>query len=138
MSEWANKWFREGEISKEWRNYIINEDAQPGKSSRLYKTQKQGNPVRLLTTGYTIVNLSKFIENVCETLTENMRYRNRDISHLLDFIDTINEEGMPDEIILVLFDIVNMFPSINNVKGKYAVKLALNQETQINHQLKVY
>ena len=99
MSEWANKWFREGEISKEWRNYIINEDAQPGKSSRLYKTQKQGNPVRLLTTGYTIVNLSKFIEKVCETLTENMRYRNRDISHLLDFIDTINEEGMPDEII---------------------------------------
>ena len=138
MSEWANKWLREGEITKEWRNYIINEDAQPGKSSRLYKTHKQGNPVRLLTTGYTIENLSKFIENVCETLTENMRYRNRDISHLLDFIDTINEEGMPDEIILVLFDIVNMFPSINNVKGKDAVRLALNQETQINHQLKVY
>ena len=31
VPEWANKWFRNGEISKDWRNYIINEDAQPGK-----------------------------------------------------------------------------------------------------------
>ena len=51
LSEWANKWFRKGKISKDWRNYIINEDAQPGKNFTFYKTNKQGNLVRLLTTG---------------------------------------------------------------------------------------
>ena len=129
MSEWANKWFRKGEISKDWRNYIINEDAQPGKNSTLYKTHKQGNPVQLLTTGCNtaIENLSRFIENVCAPLTENMRYKIRDTSHLLDIIDTINEKGIPDEIILVSFDIVNMFPSTDNVTGMDAVRLALNR-----------
>ena len=95
VSEWANKWFRKGEISKDWRNYIINEDAEPGKIPTLYKTHKQGDPVRLLTMGYNtaIENLSRFIENVCAPLTENMRYKIRNTSHLLDIIETINETG---------------------------------------------
>ena len=56
-----------------------------------------------------------------------MRYRIRDTSHLLDIIATINEKGIPDEIILVSFDIVNMFPSIDTVKGRDAVRLELNR-----------
>ena len=56
-----------------------------------------------------------------------MRYRIRDTSHLLDIIATINEKGIPDEIILVSFDIVNMFPSTDNVTGMDAVRLALNK-----------
>ena len=55
-----------------------------------------------------------------------MRYRIRDTSHFLDIIDTVNEKGIPDNIILVSFDIVNMFPSIDYVKGMDAVKLVLN------------
>ena len=50
----------------------------------------------------------------------------RDTSHLLDIIDTINEKGVHDETILVSFDIVNIFASINNVKVMKAVRLALN------------
>ena len=105
-----------------------NEDAQPGKNSTLYKTHIQVNPVRLLTTGCNIAteNLSRLIENVCVPLTENIRYKIRDTSHLVDIIDTINEKGIPDEIILVSFDIVIMFPSIDNVKEMDAVRLALN------------
>ena len=71
-------------------------------------------------------NLSRFIENICAPLTENMRYRIKDTSHLLDIIDTINEKGVPEEIIIVPFDIVNMFPSIDNVKRMDAARLALN------------
>ena len=56
-----------------------------------------------------------------------MRYRIRDTSYLLDIIATINEKGIPDEIILVSFDIVNMFPSTDNVTGMDAVRLALNR-----------
>ena len=62
---------------------------------------------------YVYIYLSRFIENVCAPLTENMRYKIRDTSHLLDIIDTINETGIPDETILVSFDIVNTFPSID-------------------------
>ena len=95
VSKWANKRFRKGEISKDWRNYIINEDAEPGKISTLYKTYKQGDPLRLLTTGCNtaIENLSRFIENVCAPLTKKMRYKIRNTSHLLDIIETINETG---------------------------------------------
>ena len=59
-------------------------------------------------------------------LTEHMRYRIKDISHLLDIIDAINEKGLPGATILMSFDIVNLFPSINNDKGMEAVRLALN------------
>ena len=50
-------------------------------------------------------------------LTENMRYRMRDTSHLLDIFDTLHKKGIPDEIILVSFDIIEIFLSIDNVKG---------------------
>ena len=54
-------------MSKDWRNYIINEDDEPRKNSTLYKTHKEQNPIRLLATGSNtaIENLSKFIENIC-------------------------------------------------------------------------
>ena len=39
---------------------------------------------------------------------------------------TIDGNSIPDEIILVLFDIVNMIPSIANVKSMDAVGLGLN------------
>ena len=38
---------------------MINEDAKPEKISTLYKTHKQGNPVRLITIG-------------CNTAIENL------------------------------------------------------------------
>ena len=54
--------------------------------------------MRLLTTGCNtaIENLSRFMENVCVPFTENMRYRIRDTSHLLDIIDKINEKEISD------------------------------------------
>ena len=86
------------EKGKGWRNYIISEDDQSGKTSTLYKTYKQGDLIRLLTTGCNtaIENLSKFTENVCVPFTEKMRYRIRDTSHLLDIIDKINEKEISD------------------------------------------
>ena len=54
---------------------MINEDAKPEKISTLYKTHKQGNPVRLITIGCNtaIENLERFIENKRPPLTGNMR-----------------------------------------------------------------
>lgn len=49
-------------------------------------------------------------------LTENMQCKIRNNSHLIDIIDTISGKGIPYQIILVLFDIINMFSSIDNIE----------------------
>ena len=55
---------RKAELTKEWASFIVNPNAQPGKNSALYKTDKPNIPVRLLTTGCNtaIENLAIFIE----------------------------------------------------------------------------
>ena len=128
VREWANKWFSKGEISKQWKDYIINEKAKPGKNATLYKTHKQNNPVRLLTTGCNtaIENLSRFIEKLCAPLVVTIPTRIKDTSHLLEIIDQLNTSNLPENTTLVSFDIINMFPSIDNTKGMAAVKEALN------------
>ena len=127
MISWAEKWHTIGEITTSWKDFIKNRDAQPGKNSTLYKTHKIGTPVRLLTTGCNtaIENLSKFIERVCAPLSCKIPTRISATSHLLDLIVSINETGLPENFILVSFDIINMFPSIDNVKGMQAVRDAL-------------
>ena len=113
---------------KERKEFIVDKNTQPGKNITLYKTHREGNPVRLLTTGCNtaIENLSRFLEVVCAPITENMPSRIKNTSHLLEIIDDINDTGLSENAILVSFDIVNMFPSIDNAKGIEAVRSALN------------
>ena len=127
VKEWTTKWISRNEISKEWAKYIVNKNAVPGKSSTLYTTHKPNNPVRLLTTGSNtaIENLSRFIEVVCALLINNIETRIWDTSHLLDIIDELNSERIPDNTILVSFDIVNIHPSIDNDRDIAAVRNAL-------------
>ena len=47
--EW--KMVSKKKLSKKWKEYIINYDAQPGKNPTLFKAHKPDIPVRLLTTG---------------------------------------------------------------------------------------
>ena len=74
--------------------------------------------------------MSRFIEVVCVPLTNNIETRITDTSHLLDIIDELSSEMIPDNIILVSFDIVNGYPSIDNGRGIAAVWTAL--ETTAN------
>ena len=115
-------------ISKSWYEFIINDNAVPGKNCTLYKTHKSGIPVRLLTTGCNtaIENLCRFIEAHTYPLVENLPCRIKDTAHLLEIIDDINEVPLPDDAILVSFDIINMFPSISNKQGIHCVKKALD------------
>ena len=96
------------------------------KNSTLYKTEKPNNPVHLLTTlcNTAIENLSRFIEEVCAPLTNNIKTRIRDTSHLLDIIYELISERIPDNI-LVSFDIINIYPSIDNDRSVAAVRNAL-------------
>ena len=127
VKDWTNKWISRNEISKEWGKYIVNVNAVPGKNSTIYKTHKPNNPVRHLTTGCNtaVENLSRFIEVNCAPLTNNIETKIRDTSHLLDVFDELNLERIPDNTILVSFDIINMSPSIDNDRGIAAVMNAL-------------
>ena len=52
------------------------------------------------------------MEVVCAPLANNIETQIRDTSNLLDIIDELNSEKIPGYTILVSFDIVNMYPSI--------------------------
>ena len=131
FEQWSEKWFQKKEISKEWKECIANYDAQPGKNSTLYKTHKPDIPVRLLTTGCNtaIENVSRFIESICTPLKSNLSNIIKYASHLLDLIDDINKSSLPDKLILVSFDITNMFPNIDNERGMEAVRSLLDSRS---------
>ena len=52
--------------------------------------------------------------------------------HLIDIFETLNAKGIPDNAILVSFDMVNMFPSIDNNRDVAAVKSALDSRTNLS------
>ena len=85
-------------------------------------------PVRLLTSACNaaVENLSRFIEIISSPLTEVMQCRVKDTSHLLDIIDTLNDQAMSNHTKFVSLDIVNMFPSIDNQRGTQGVHDILN------------
>ena len=128
VTKWAMKWQTKGEISEEWKNFVINNNAMPGKNSTLYKTHKTDNPVRLLTSGCNtaIENLSKLCEKVCTPLAISMKGRIKETGHLHQIIDELNQRGLPENVALVSFDIINMYPNIDNQKGLSTLKTILN------------
>ena len=85
VEQCSEKWFRKKEISKEWKEYIVKYDAQPGKNSTLYKTHKPDIPVRLLTPGYNtaIENLSRFTGEYSRALnTKPAKYNKQHITFI--------------------------------------------------------
>ena len=55
-----------------------------------------------------------------------------DSYHLIDAFEILNAKGIPDNTILVSFDIVNMFPTIDNNRDVAAVKSALHSRTNLS------
>ena len=133
VRQWTEKWVGRNEIGKNWKDFIINEEAQPGKNAPLYKTHKQNNPVRLLTTGCNtaIENLSRFLEVHSAPLATQLPSRIKDTGHLLKLIDSINSNGLPAGTILVSFDVVNMFPNIDNERGLQTLRAAYDRRTTL-------
>ena len=106
------------EISVEWRNYIANIHATPGKNPTLYKTHKTGVPVSLLTSGCNtaIENLSRFIKVICSPLTEIMQCRIKDTCiYNWYFKWTPNIKSC--EVSVPRYCFLDMFPCIENQRG---------------------
>ena len=47
---------------------------------------------------------------------------------MLDIIDELNENGIPENAVLISLDIENMFPSIDNTRGMESIRQRLEQE----------
>ena len=119
IKKWIDKWKLEG-LSDNWIDFITsNTDTHPGVNYPLIKTHKDNNPARVITSGCgtPIENLSLFVETYCKIVVESISCRVRDTSHMLDIIDMLNDKGIVDEDMLVSFDVINMFPSIDNRIG---------------------
>ena len=55
---------------------------------------------------------------VCAPLIDNIEIKIKDTANLLGIIvDNLNTNRLPENRLLVSFDMVNMFPNIDNVKG---------------------
>ena len=65
--------------------------------------------------------LSIFVETVLFDLANELLSRIRDTGHMLNIVDELSRSNLPSESIVVEFDIVNMFPSIDNDVGLKAV-----------------
>ena len=103
----------------------------------LIKTHKENNPVRVITSGCStsIEYLSVFVEKYLYREVNKIDSRIKDTQDMLNIIDMINDSDiLTENSALVSFDIVNMFPSINNVSGLKAVSEILeNRETNFPH-----
>ena len=127
---WCAKWRNAGKLSLEWEKHIVNNDATAAQNTPFYKTHKTGTPVRLLTSGCNSATegLSSFVEKKCAPLAQNMKSRIKDNNHMLEIIDEINTNGIPEDAILVSLDIENMFPSIDNKRGMQTIRERLDKE----------
>ena len=113
---------------KEWKEYVVNYDVQPDKKSTFYKTHKSEILVILLTIGCNtaIENWSRFLKSICTPLTSNLSDISKDTSHLVDLIDDISKSSLPDNLILLSLDIVNMFANIDSEREMEAVRSLLD------------
>ena len=94
----------------------------------LIKTHKAENCVTVMTStcGTAVENLSIFAEKCLFPEVLKIESRVQDTSEMLNFIDFLNDSNiLTENCTLVSFDIVNMFPSIDNDSGLQAVKNAL-------------
>ena len=91
-------------------------DSTPEKMYGNVKAHKIGNPTRVITTSCNtaIENFSIFVVNVLYDIASELPSRIKDTNHMLDIIDNLNSLDLPLNSILVSFDIINMFPHIDN------------------------
>ena len=62
-------------------------------------------------------NLSIFVENSLFELASELPSQIKDICHILEIIDEINNSNLSSSAILVRLDVVNIFPSMDNNMG---------------------
>ena len=93
---------------------------------------KQTNLVIASDCNTAVENLSIFVGKVLCKEIEKIPSRIKDTSHMLDIIDSLNDSDLSENSVLVIFDVANMCPSIDNKSGIKAVKKVLNNRESKN------
>ena len=90
----------------------------------MVKTHKNDNPVCVITSGYNtaIEKLSILVEKTLHPIADNLPSKIKDTNSMLEIIDQLNEFVLTDNFVLVSFDAVNIFPSIDKRTGLESVK----------------
>ena len=113
----------------DWVNFA---QAKPGVAFGNVKTHKPNNPLRLITSccGTAIERLSAYTEHFLKPLAQKAPSFIKDTSDLLNKIARVNEQGpLPPNTLLVSWDVVSMFPNIDNNLGVSAVRKALDSRS---------
>ena len=102
----------------------------------MIKTHKPGNPKRLITSGIgtAVENLSAFTEYFLYPCVRKEPQILLDTTALLNKIEDINHKfaPFPEGTLLVSWDVISMYPSINNEMGISACKRALDKRTTLS------
>ena len=125
----VKKWKQNNVLDNSWCRFIETSHANPGKMYGLVKTHKVGNPVRVITSGCgtAIENFSIFVEKCLYSEVLKIESRVKDTSEMLTMIDNLNKSNtLTSDGRLVSFDIINMFPSIDNISGLKVVKCIID------------
>ncbi|XP_022810516.1 uncharacterized protein LOC111347550 [Stylophora pistillata] len=134
VESWCSKWLGKGEISPEVAKWVINKEARRGVAFGNMKTHKTGNPPRLITycCGTAIKNISAFTEFYLQPLARKLPSYIKDTTDLLTKIEHLNTSGpFPTGTLMVSWDVVSMFPNIDNKLGLTAVRKALSRENKL-------
>ena len=129
VKNWSRKWLSEGQISQEIATWITNLEPKPGVAFGNVKTHKKDNPLRLITSccETAIERLSAFTEFYLKPLSQNLPSFIKDSTDLINKIQALNAKGpFPVGSLLVSWDVVSMFPNIDNNLGTTAVRKALD------------
>ena len=125
-----------GEITQPLVDCILNVNARPGKNYGLIKTHKPNNPIRLFTSGNgtAVENLSLFTEYFLHPCVKKEPQILIDTTALLNKIADINNKfsPFPAGALLVSWDVIFMYPSIDNKEGLTACKKALDSREKLS------
>ena len=91
------------------------------------KTHKVDNPVHVTTSGCNTLfeKLLILVEKTLYPLTDRLNSKVKDTNNMLDIVDDINKSVLPENYVLVSFDVLNMFPQVDNKSGLLSVNEAL-------------
>ena len=97
----------------------------------IVKTHKAKNPVCIVTSGCNTVveKLSILVEKTLYPLADRLNSKRKDTNNMLEITDDINKSMLSENCVSVSFDVVNMFPNIDNNSGLLSVKEALTDST---------
>ena len=129
VNDWIEKWHSKNILDNKWKSFIAPSNSTAGKMYGNVKTHKENNPVRVITSGCNtaVENLSIFVENVLFELASELPSRIKHTCHMLEVIDEMNNSNLSSSAILVSFNVVNMFPSIDNNMGVASVRKYLDE-----------